>query len=238
MPTTNTTITVSSPTLPPNAPTPDSSLCCLASPPSLPPHTTTSQSLPSEMLVQWTTRDKTSPTVQYGTTPGKYTNSSKSGSGRMQTIVPKDFCGSPASDLGFIAVGQLNYVTIKQLMPDTRYYYRYGDAKHGWSDEASFLTAPEIGIASTLRILAWADSGQVAGDGSYAWDQSDNNPISFSAPNTVQVGHKSESLGCRYPGRTLTGWTACPPDAIPARLFGQIELGENLPTYMYKTLCT
>lgn len=136
------------------------------------------------MLVQWTTRDKTSPTVQFGTVPGTYT---KSVTGYMSTIKAADFCGSPANDLGFIAVGQLNYVTITKLQPDTRYYYRYGDVKHGWSEEASFLTAPAIGISSTLRILAWADSGQVAGDGSYAWDWSDNNPISFSAPNTVQV---------------------------------------------------
>ncbi|MEW5317631.1 MAG: hypothetical protein WDW38_008913 [Sanguina aurantia] len=136
-----------------------------------------------EMLVQWTTRDKTTPTVQFGVMSGKYTNSAK---GTYSTILPGDFCGAPASTLGYIHPGMLNYVTIKQLMPDTKYYYRYGDAKHGWSSEASFQTAPVVGRASTLRILAWADSGQVAADGSYAWDWGDYNPISFSAPNTIQ----------------------------------------------------
>lgn len=55
------------------------------------------------MLVQWTTRDKTTPTVQFGVMSGKYTNSAK---GTYSTILPGDFCGAPASTLGYIHPGE------------------------------------------------------------------------------------------------------------------------------------
>ncbi len=47
------------------------------------------------------------------------------------------------------------------MSTDTRYYYVYGDPAYGFSEEASFMSAPQPGAASrTLNIFAYGDMGK------------------------------------------------------------------------------
>jgi hypothetical protein len=51
---------------------------------------------------------------------------------------------------------QIFDVVLTGLTPATRYFYRYGSDADGWSAEASFVTAPEIGaVQYPLKILTF-----------------------------------------------------------------------------------
>ncbi|MCG2795967.1 MAG: fibronectin type III domain-containing protein, partial [Actinomycetia bacterium] len=79
------------------------------------------------------------PVVRYGTSPGVYT---------------KTTAGASHSYSG--ATVYVSDVELTGLTPDTRYYYRCGDATYGWSAEASFVTPPVV--KKGFKFCAYGDS--------------------------------------------------------------------------------
>lgn len=70
--------------------------------------------------------------------------------------------------------GQLHYATFIGLAPNTKYFYRYGDATLTlFSPEYSFTTPPVPSAAATVNFLAWADAGQAVADGTNEYDYYD-----------------------------------------------------------------
>jgi hypothetical protein len=76
-------------------------------------------------------------------------------------------CGAPANTEGWRDPGLFHSAILSNLSPDTRYYYVYGDPAYGFSEEASFMSAPRPGAASrTLNIFAYGDMGKTTQDDS------------------------------------------------------------------------
>jgi len=140
--------------------------------------------LTGEMVLQWTTADKGTPTAKLGTAPGNY---SMSATGSSSTYMPSDMCTSPANDTGYIFPGYFNAVLVKDLLPSTKYYYVVGDPAVSFSAEGHFTTAPVTGPNSSVSMIVWADSGQAIADGSYEWEWSDSDPIVTTPPRTMQA---------------------------------------------------
>lgn len=123
----------------------------------------------SQIIVQWTTRDAGSPTVQFGTTKGGPYPSTVAGT--SVTYNASTMCGEPANSTGYVDPGSLHRATLTSLKPSTRYYYVYGDPSFGpLSAEHTFLTAPPVGINSTIKFLAIADLGHTELDNSNEYD--------------------------------------------------------------------
>ncbi|KAK9830188.1 hypothetical protein WJX72_010191 [[Myrmecia] bisecta] len=118
---------------------------------------------PSEMVVQWTSKDSQAPLVRWGSSPGKYDHLKKATS---LTYTRDEMCGPPASTVGWVEPGLLHRATMTALKPAARYYYIYGDEDHGFSQEASFTSSPNVGPHTTVKFLAIADMGQAEADGS------------------------------------------------------------------------
>jgi hypothetical protein len=110
-----------------------------------------------QMRATWATRDFGKPTVKWGLAPGKY---SKSAVGTTGTYTKNDLCSEPATGQGFHSPGSINTAVMTDLKPDTRYYYVVGDNKFGFSEEASFLTAP----TDSVSLLMVADHGTINRD--------------------------------------------------------------------------
>ncbi|GFR45131.1 hypothetical protein Agub_g6511 [Astrephomene gubernaculifera] len=140
---------------------------------------------PSEMRVQWNTRDAGSqPQVRWGEASVKYDNSVESTSaasaGSAGPAYPfsanatssryerGELCGGAATSVGWVDAGSHPSALMTRLKPATRYYYRVGDptSADGWSEEQWFWAAPEASPHATVRILAVADMGQGELDGS------------------------------------------------------------------------
>jgi acid phosphatase type 7 len=79
----------------------------------------------SEMLVQWTTRDVGEPEVRWGLEPSVHPFSAAAAS---RSYARGEMCGPPANAAGWVDPGTLHAAVLADLMPDTRYYYVYGDA--------------------------------------------------------------------------------------------------------------
>lgn len=77
-----------------------------------------------EILVQWTTLNRTEAGVQWGSSPGKYTASAVSDT---QTYTRAEMCGPPANTSGWGDPGLLHFALMSGLQPSTRYYYIVGD---------------------------------------------------------------------------------------------------------------
>ena len=79
----------------------------------------------SEMLVQWTTRDRVAePYVLYGTAPGAWGSGAPANS---STYGREDLCGGVANSTGFLDPGFFHTAVMTELEPDTTYYYVYGE---------------------------------------------------------------------------------------------------------------
>ncbi|KAK9845224.1 hypothetical protein WJX81_000461 [Elliptochloris bilobata] len=137
---------------------------------------------PGEMLVQWTTVERGRPAVRWGVCSGEYTGVALAS---LDTYARSDMCGGVANSTGFIDPGILNTAKMAGLAPDTRYFYIYGDEYFGWSEEASFFTAPEPGAEGAgVELLALADLGNCEHDGSVTWPGHYANPVSLLPPGT------------------------------------------------------
>ena len=81
----------------------------------------------SEMLVQWTTRDKGSP-MAFWRARGESRLSNASAS--SDTYRREDLCGGVANSTGFINPGWFHTAKLRGLQPSTEYLYSYGDEVH------------------------------------------------------------------------------------------------------------
>ncbi|KAL4435011.1 hypothetical protein ABPG77_003836 [Micractinium sp. CCAP 211/92] len=139
---------------------------------------------PSEMLVQFTTRDAAHPVAQYGRAQGALEFVVPA---RTATYGAADMCGGPASGEGFLDPGLLHTALLTGLEPGQLYWYRVGDARSGlFSDEYSFRAAPAPGPDQTVHILTLADQGVGEVDGSYA--AMEYRPAADVAAHTIADG--------------------------------------------------
>lgn len=123
------------------------------------------------MMVQWVSRDRGLPTVRWGRSLGRYTDSAP---GDSTTYSRADMCGPPANASGWADPGWLHAAVMRGLQPGQRYFYRYGDSAAAaggeegaaWSGEESFVAPPAAGTAASVTLLAVADLGQAEVDGS------------------------------------------------------------------------
>ncbi|KAK9804531.1 hypothetical protein WJX73_005386 [Symbiochloris irregularis] len=144
---------------------------------------------PTEMKVQWTTRDPGTPTVKYGTKSGTYT---KTATGKTVTYNAQSMCGSPANDTGYVPPGSLHRVNLTGLTTSTRYYYVFGDPSFGFSKEFTFLSAPKIGPNETVHFLAIADLGHTELDGSNEYDYDESaDPLNFVPTGTFDRAYQT-----------------------------------------------
>lgn len=121
---------------------------------------------PSEMLVQWVTRDAGTPYVTWGTSPGKHDAGSSSGLPPL-TYTRQDVCGAPANGIGYMDPGVMQRAVMSGLQSGQRYYYVVGDKDADtWSAEFSFVAPPAPGPHSSASFFAIADLGQTDVDGS------------------------------------------------------------------------
>lgn len=84
----------------------------------------------TSVTVTWVTRDKEDTkthTVKYGTLPGEYTDETEGNSHE----IPNE------------SVGYVHEVELRNLVPNTRYYYICGEKAGEWSAEYTFKTAPK-----------------------------------------------------------------------------------------------
>lgn len=80
----------------------------------------------SEMLVQWTTRDKGIPVVHWRPKGGSSSNLSSAEAG-SDTYTRGHLCGGVANSTGFIDPGMFHTAKLTGLQPSTEYLYSYGD---------------------------------------------------------------------------------------------------------------
>jgi len=101
-----------------------------------------------EIVVSYFTLEKSNTsTVQYGTSPGKY---------------PQSTIGYEISYLHSDDDDEVFYnhhVLLEDLEPDTLYYYRTGDNYGGWSPEYYFRTAPLEQTAANFSVIVYGDMG-------------------------------------------------------------------------------
>ena len=65
---------------------------------------------------------------------------------------------------GWLDPGIFHRALLKGLTPGSRYFYRYGSDRLGFSRELSFRAAPEVGPHTEFRGLMLADCGQAEPD--------------------------------------------------------------------------
>eukprot|EP01027_Heterolobosea_sp_BB2_P023903 GEZU01035949.1.p1 GENE.GEZU01035949.1~~GEZU01035949.1.p1 ORF type:complete len:300 (+),score=80.26 GEZU01035949.1:100-999(+) len=95
-----------------------------------------------EMIVMWVSNVADEPTVQYGLKSNYYHESVKAFQSKTYTI--DDMCGAPANEtMDWRNPGLFHTARLSDLLPNTVYYYRFGDLKHGvFSEESYFRTKP------------------------------------------------------------------------------------------------
>lgn len=102
---------------------------------------------PTQMRVNWNSKQNSFPSLNYGTDPKNLNNSIL----RVLTTTYKstDMCGEPATTTGWRDPGYMHSALITDLTPNTLYYYQVGDeSSQSKSDVYSFYSAP-VPAAST-----------------------------------------------------------------------------------------
>jgi len=115
---------------------------------------------PTEMRLMWVSDSKTTPFVQYGTDPNALNGMA---TGTSHTYAADDMCGPPANVTGarnFRDPGQIHDVLITGLVPQTTYYYQYGDVASKSVDVQLFVTAPKPSPVAPLTIAIYGDMGE------------------------------------------------------------------------------
>jgi len=119
---------------------------------------------PGEMKAQWVTRDAVeAAAVRWGRS---HDNLRHAAPAAAHTYTKDDLCGEPATSVGWVDPGVMHSATMTGLMPDTQYFYQYGDEDLGLSRVLSFVTPPVAGPHATVALLHVADMGQAEVDGS------------------------------------------------------------------------
>lgn len=111
-----------------------------------------------EMSVMFNSASGETPMVKYGLDPGALTQQAE---GKSKTYKAVDLCNQPAnitSQQWFRDPGNMHKVILKNLKPGTRYFYKFGSDKDGWSSVYSFMSRPDDSV-KTARFIAYADMG-------------------------------------------------------------------------------
>jgi len=117
-------------------------------------------SKPDEMRLVWVTKDSAKPVLKWGTEPDQYNFVT---SATTTTYERSDFCGPPATTIGYLPPGMLHSAVMHSLEPNTRYYYAYGSDEGGFAT-AEVVTGPLPSPDSTIQFLAFGDMGQAEED--------------------------------------------------------------------------
>ena len=112
---------------------------------------------PTAIRVTWTSQKSEKPVVYYGT---RKWNLDKMVMAKIDTFIASDMCTPPATTVGYLSPGTFNTAVMTNLDPNTRYYYKVGDSRYGFSGVQSFLTAPKSSSEDeTLNMIVIADNG-------------------------------------------------------------------------------
>ncbi|KAM7254214.1 hypothetical protein ACFE04_031896 [Oxalis oulophora] len=121
------------------------------------------------MTVTWTSGYDISeavPFVQWGKKGEKFI---KSPAGTL-TFSRNDMCGAPARSAGWRDPGFIHTSFLKELWPNTVYYYRLGhllsDGTTVWSKYNKFKSSPYPGQNSLQQVIVFGDMGKAERDGS------------------------------------------------------------------------
>ncbi|RLN02479.1 hypothetical protein BBJ28_00012813 [Nothophytophthora sp. Chile5] len=111
-----------------------------------------------EMAVMFNSASDETPVVTYGLDPGALTQHVE---GHSATYKASDLCNRPAnltSQQWFRDPGNMHTVILTKLQLGTRYFYRFGSEKDGWSSVYSFMSRPDPSVKHA-KFLAYADMG-------------------------------------------------------------------------------
>lgn len=114
----------------------------------------------TSVKLTWISGDSQPQNVIYG--------NGKSAQSTVTTFQQTDMCNgipSPAADFGWHDPGFIHSAIMTGLSPSTRYPYRYGSDKAGWSLTESLKTAPAAG-SSKMTFIAYGDMGKAPRDNS------------------------------------------------------------------------
>ncbi|TDH70663.1 hypothetical protein CCR75_004981 [Bremia lactucae] len=111
-----------------------------------------------EMSVMFNSASREKPAVRYGLDPATL---NKHAEGTFQTYTAAQMCHRPAnltSQQWFRDPGIMHTVILKGLKLGTRYYYKFGSDKDGYSSVYSFVSRPDVSVKSA-KFIAYADMG-------------------------------------------------------------------------------
>lgn len=123
----------------------------------------------NEMTVTWTSGygiDEAEPFVEWGPQGG---GKMRSPAGTL-TFDRSSMCGAPARTVGWRDPGFIHTSFLKELWPNTVYYYRLGhkllNGSYIWSQKYQFKASPYPGQNSLQRVVIFGDMGKEEADGS------------------------------------------------------------------------
>ena len=139
-----------------------------------------------EMWVGWVSgrqprADTDAPTVRWGLRAGHYSSSTAAKIGSSTTYAATDMCNAPAnttSQTMWRFPGWFHHVLLKGLAPATRYYYVYGSARDGWSQERSFMSKPLPHGAAAAAAAAPPPPVRFLAYGDQDWDEGEPGSVS------------------------------------------------------------
>jgi hypothetical protein len=111
-----------------------------------------------EMSVMFNSASQEKPEVKYGLDPAALNEHAE---GTSKTYTAGHLCNRPAnltSQQWFRDPGNMHTVIMKDLKPATRYFYKFGSDKDGWSSVYSFMSRPDASVKSA-KFIAYADMG-------------------------------------------------------------------------------
>ncbi|KAF1792308.1 Metallo-dependent phosphatase-like [Phytophthora cactorum] len=111
-----------------------------------------------EMSVMFNSASRETPVVKYGLDPATL---NKHTEGKSKTYTDAHLCNRPAnltSQQWFRDPGNMHTVILKELKLGTRYFYKFGSDKDGWSSVYSFMSRPDESVKSA-KFIAYADMG-------------------------------------------------------------------------------
>uniref|UniRef100_M4B968 Purple acid phosphatase n=1 Tax=Hyaloperonospora arabidopsidis (strain Emoy2) TaxID=559515 RepID=M4B968_HYAAE len=111
-----------------------------------------------EMSVMFNSASQEIPVVKYGLDASALDQQAE---GKSKTYTAAHLCSYPAnhsSQQWFRDPGYMHRVVLKGLNLGTRYFYKFGSDKDGWSSVYSFMSRPDASVKSA-KFIAYADMG-------------------------------------------------------------------------------